>query len=206
MKVWQRSKEREFGKILLMPAEDSAGRFAGKIFSWLLSGFVLGLLAAVLCDAVGLSAESLLAGRIVFFAVFIIGTISAWLRNVVYGLQYRITPKALLYVRPLCGFEALCGRGEQLRRGDRLEIIPWDQIKSVDEAEGALALTLRDGYQISVGVTPVIALWTPTADGAMEKRISLEGRGQKSTQLDKESLKLILQKIRDIKKSAATKA
>ncbi|HOT96841.1 MAG TPA: hypothetical protein PLN61_01455 [bacterium] len=206
MKVWQRSKKMEFGKTLLIWRHRAAGRFGGKIFSWLLSGFVLGLLGAVLLNALGMEAQaSQFAGRVIFFTVFILGCISAWFRNLVYGLHYRITPQALLYVRPLCGIEALRS-GELLHRGDRIEFIPWDEIKSVDEMDGALALTLRNGAQISIGVTPVIALWTPTADGGMEKRIPLGGPGKKSTPLDKEALKLILQKIREIKKTAAARA
>ncbi len=207
MKVWQRSKNREFGKTQLIWRHRAAGRFAGKIFSWLLSGFVLGLLGAVFLNGLGMEAHTAqYAGRVVFFAVFVVGCISAWFRNLVYGLHYRITPQALLFVQPLCGIEALRSGGEQLLRGDRVEFIPWEEIKSADETEGALTLTLKDGYQISVGVTPVNALWTPTADGGMEKRIPLGGAGKQNGPLDKEALKLILQKIREIKKSAAARA
>jgi hypothetical protein len=207
MKVWQRSKkETDFGRVLLIWRHRASGRFFSKIFSWLLGGFVMGLLASILFDTIGLEDQAIHAGRIVFFAVFIIGVISAFFRNLVYGLHYRITQKALLHIRPLCGIEAWSGAGKCCFLDDRTEYLPWEQIKSVDESEGNLVLTLKDDNVVNLGVVPVRALWVPTADGSMEKRAPAKGMWSRSAQLDKEALKLVLQKAREIKKAAATKS
>ncbi len=207
MKVWQRSsKGLELGRAVLIWRHRATGRFLNKIFSWFLGGFVMGLLASILFDAIGLSDQALYAGRLVFFVVFIAGSISAFFRNMVYGLHYRVTPWALLHIRPLCGIEAWTGSAEGWNRGDRIEYLPWEQIKSVEESEGNLVLTLKNENVVSVGVAPVRAIWVPTADGGMEKRNSAKGWWSGSAQLDKEALKLILQKIRDIKKSATSKS
>lgn len=206
MKVWQRgSTETDFGPLLLIWRHRATGRFYGKIFSWLLGGFVMGLLASIFFNAIGLGELSLRAGRILFFLVFILGVISAFFRYVIYGLHYRITQKGLLHVRPLCGIEKLRPAGEKLLRGDRIEFLPWDEVKSAGEAGGVLTLTLKEGQLVELGVVPVLALWLLTADGGMEKRTSAEGGWKSSAELDKESLKLIVQKIRDLKKSSASK-
>jgi len=206
MKLWQRgSLETDFGPLLLIWRHRAAGRFYSKIFSWLLGGFVLGLLASITFNAIGLGGFSLSAGRITFFVVFILGVVSAFFRNLAYGLDYRITQKALLHVRPLCGIERLRPAGGKLRKGDRIDYLPWEEIKSVNEAGGALALTLKEGQVVELGVDPVLALWLPTPDGGMEKRTSAQGGWKSSAELDKEAHKLIVQKIRDLKKNTTAK-
>jgi hypothetical protein len=206
MKVWQRStKKSDFGKVLLIWHHRAVSRFSSKIFSWLLGGFVLGLLASILFNAIGLGDYSIVAGRVTFFVVFIAGVIGALLHNLIHGLQYRITANALLYIRPVCALEGSAGTAEKLKLCDRVEFIPWDEVKSVDESNGILILNMKDGAQVSVGIAPVLALHTPTADGGMEKRSSAAGVWKTNQQLDKESIKLVVQKIRDIKKTTTSK-
>lgn len=206
MKIWQRSdKNSDLGKTLLIWRHRAVGRFFSKIFSWLLGGFVMGLLAAILCDLFNIRNEVFYA-RLVFFVVFFAGVISSFFRNLVYGLHYRISDKGLLHVRPLWGLES--GQSAELvrRPGDRIEYLGWQQIKSAEEAEGKLLLSLVDESVLTVDVAPVIALWHPTADGGMEKRSSAAGLWHRSAALDKEALKLVVQKIRDAKKAAAAKS
>jgi hypothetical protein len=205
MQIWQRSdKGSDLGTTLLVWRHRDVGRFISKIFSWLLGGFVLGLLTAILCDFFGIPNETGYA-RVLFFVVFIGGVIGAFFHNLVYGLHYRVTDKALLYVRPLFGIESAQESGLVRRPGDRIEYLPWEQIKSAEEAEGGLFLHMKDDKTVRLGVTPVVAVWLPTADGGMEKRTSAQGLWHRSAALDKETLKLVIQKIRDIKKSAAAR-
>ena len=206
MKLWQRgSLTTDFGPLLLIWRHRASGRFFSKIYSWLLGGFVMGLLASILFDAIGLGGFSLYAGRITFFVVFILGVLSAFFRNLAYGLDYRITRNALLHVRPLCSIESLLPADGKLRKGDRIDYLPWEEIKSVNEAGGALSLTLKEGQVVELGVVPVLALWLPTPEGGIEKRTSAQGGWKSSAELDKEALKLIVQKIRDLKKSTTSK-
>ena len=206
MRVWLRSnRQTDFGKNLLIWRHRAVNRFVGKIFSWLLGGFVMGLLASILLNGLGLGNHSLFAGRLVFFLVFIAGVISAIFHNLIYGLEFRITQKALLHVRPLFSFLSGGRPAERCHPFDRVEFIPWEEIKSVDESAGALAITLKQGYQLSLGVTPLLSLWTLAVNGVLEKHVPTAGIKKQDGKGDKEALKLIVQKIRDISKTATIK-
>lgn len=207
MKIWHRSKGENFGQTLLAWRHQSTGRFINKIGSWLLGGFVMGILASIFFKMIGLADLGLYAGRAVFFLVFFLGVLSAFFRNIVHGLEYRITEKALLHVQPLCGIESLTKFvAAALRmRWERVTFLPWEEIKSVQDQEGHLHLTLKGDTTVSIQVTPVRSIDIASGGNAFEQRTHDRGFFGHDAGFDKETVKLIVQRIRDIKKQAASK-
>ncbi|MBN2355240.1 hypothetical protein JXO59_03965 [candidate division KSB1 bacterium] len=208
MKVWQKDRKSDFGVTLLEWRHRAVGRFIMKIGSWLLGAFVMGLLAAIALHAIGQDAIAQNGARIAFVVVFIIGVLSAFYRHIYYGLHYQIREKALVSVRPICGFETLISRTSQVDKafGTKLEYLPWSQIKDVKEEKGNLLLLIKD-YQdpLKIGVAPVRALQSSVSEEKSGPRLNSGGIFGKDINLDKEAIRLIIQKIREAKKSAGGK-
>ncbi len=207
MKLWHRSKGENFGKTLLAWRHQSTGRFVNKIGSWLLGGFVMGILASILLNTMGLPDSGKYAGRIVFFLVFFFGVVSAFFRNVVYGLHYRITEKALIHIQPFCGLEKLLqpnAEGVRLR-WDRVVYLTWEEIKAVQDAEGSITLNLKSDDAVQLQVAPVRSLSVVSGGNALEERTHARGLFGHDPVFDKEAVKLIVQRIREIKKQATGK-
>ncbi len=209
MKVWHKDKQKDFGRMLLGWRHRAVGRFIMKIGSWILGAFVMGILSAIALYVIlqnAIAAQQ--GGRITFFVVLIIGIISAFFRHIYYGLYYRICEKALVAVRPFCGFEQLiCPNGEiEKAFGTKLEYIPWESIKEVREKDGKLLLVLKEYKEpLKISVAPVRALLLPQRDGQVEKRSNQGGLFGKDISLDKETMRLVLQKIRETKRSSPSK-
>ena len=164
-----------------------------KIATWMLGGFVFGMVTAIAVDTAGLHELSLSAARTVFFVVFIMGVIDAFFRNVYHGLQYRITDRALVMVKPFYGIEAV-GRSlgsEEKPFGEKLEFIEWSEIKEIKEHESSLLSTLKDDKgAVLIHVLPLKSIEPAPAN----KPKSAE---------DKEMLKYIIQKAREVKRVSA---
>lgn len=208
MKVWHKGKHEELGRVLLGWRHRAVGRFIMKIGSWLLGAIVMGLLAAISLHAIGQDAIAQQGGRITFFLVFIIGVVSAFFRHVYYGLYYQIREKALVAVRPFCGFERFLTADGQIDQsiGTKLDYLPWDQIKDAKEVGGKLHLVIKDYKEpLKIGVSPVRALLLPLSDGRLERRSNQGGLLARDNSLDKETMRLILQKIREVKKAMSGK-
>ena len=71
MKIWHKTKKEEFGHINLVWRHKATGRFCMKIATWMLGGFVFGMVTAIAVDTAGLHELSLSAARTVFFIVFV---------------------------------------------------------------------------------------------------------------------------------------
>ena len=145
MKSWYRADHRtELGKTLLSWRQKATNKFFSKIITWLLGAFVFGMLTAILLASIGAIELAQNAARIVFFIIFICGLINAYLRNMVHGLEYRITEKALVHFRPFFGFEKMDPvnvRSLPFLRS-RIEYMPWQEIKEIKDENETLLIIL----------------------------------------------------------------
>jgi len=208
MKVWQKDKNINFGKTLLAWRHRSVSRFIMKKGSWLLGAFVFGLLTSIFFHTIQQDSLAQNMGRIAFAVVLITGILSAFFRHIYYGLYYRITEKALVAIRPFCGFERLMAWVGSPDKAplSKLEYLPWEDIKEVKDEKGSLLLVLKDQDEpLQIGVAPVRALLLPLADGEGEQRTNRGGIFGKDNHLDKETIRLVVQKIREVKKSGTGK-
>ncbi|MBN2410395.1 hypothetical protein JXQ31_01810 [candidate division KSB1 bacterium] len=203
MKTWQKVKDKDFGKSLFIWRHRAISRFFTKIFTWLLGGFVSGILTSIFFLAVGLPDVSLTAARIVFFAVFLIGVISAFFRNVYNGLEYRITENALVHVKPMCGIESIgriLGSAEK-PFGQQFEYISWERAKEIKDENDTFMMILKDREEAAViGVAPVASYCNVGENAAPVYFPKLFASDEKA---NKTVLKQIVQKARDVRKTKA---
>jgi len=204
MKVWHKDTKIETGKTLLTWRHRAVDRFIMKVGSWILGAFVMGLLAAIAMHTINWDGPAQDVGRLTFVVVLIIGSLSAFYRHVYYGLHYRLSEKALVAIRPFCGFEGLLrllGINEA-GWGYKSEYLKWEEIREAKEDKGSLSLQLKDQDEpLKIGVAPVRALELPLAGQGSEKRRNSGGLFGTDVNLNKETLRLIVQKIREIKKA-----
>ena len=203
MKFWNKTSEFNFGETIVTWRHRDAGRFFWKIFSWLLGGFVFGILTSIFFAAIQMPDISLPAARIVFFLVFIIGIVSNLFRALVYGYEYKITQKAIVHSHPFYGWErlgALLGSEDKPFRHIHY-YLPWEELKEIREQEHGILLVLNEGHEIEVPVQNVVKLVMnlklnkpkPSAKGA-----------SKSDKLayDKAVLRIVLQSARETRRDA----
>lgn len=194
MKIWRKSRERDFGQLYLTWRHRSGKRFFMKIGTWILGGFVIGILTSIVMHFLGLDDYAINAARLAFFISWGLGVMNAYLRNLYYGYEYRVTEKALLAVRPLVGLESI---NKQLGKtlGQKYEYLPWSEIKDAKEEETDLALSLKNiDEMVKLGVSVVIF-----PDGRrVETDRNSSGSGEKKH--SPEAARIIAQKIREVKK------
>ena len=201
MKAWQKQKNEDLGRPLFIWRHRAISRFFTKIFTWLLGGFVSGIMTSIFFLAIGLPDLSLLAARVVFFVVFIFGVISAFFRNVYHGIEYRITDKAIVHVKPWSGIESI-GRffgSEEKPFGQQAEFISWERTKEIKDQENSLVLVLKDKEDTVVaGVAPVASYLNVVENKAPVNFPKLFVSDEK---VNKTVLKQVVQMARDAKRS-----
>jgi hypothetical protein len=208
MKAWHKVKQETFGEAMLVWRHRATNRFFMKIFSWLLGGYVIGILISILVDTFGEAALAPKAGRSAFLLAFALGVINAFFVNVYNGLKYQVMENALVSSKSLLGveaFERMFGAFGHLI-GNRQEYILWNEIKEMKDEQNALALTLKEDESVAlVGVAPVLKLEIYNGGQKQETRVRHNGKFASFSNdevLDKEALRLILLRAREAKKQA----
>ncbi len=204
MKIWHKLADADPGPIVFRWRHCHARRFYNKIFSWILAAFMMGMLTSIVCALIGIHDQALFFSRIVFFITLAVGLINSWFIHAVFGLEFRLTQKAFVAVRPMIGWlpwaEKLGTPDKPL--GARFEYLSWEEIKEAREQEGDLILVLKKNLEeVGVSVSPVSWINDGGRIRTAEKPVS-----GKTENLDRETLKTILLKIKDLKKSTNVKS
>ncbi len=198
MKVWQKQKKKDLGKALFSWRYRATRRFFTKIFTWLLGGFVSGIITSIIFLIIGLPAYSATSARVVFFAVFLSGMVGAFIRNICNGLEYVISEKALVHFNPAIDIKAPKTALAHIVANRRTEYVLWDNVKEIADQDGSLLLTLKEHEEpIAIGVAPV-ASYSPAS---AEEIAGFPGLFKRNEKLDKEILKKVVQKAREAKKA-----
>ncbi len=157
MKVWRKTRTANFGSLLFVWHTKASSKFFVKIFTWLLSAFVFGILTSIALAWLGFEQYALTGARIVFFATFVAGIFSAYVQHVVEGLEYRIYSSALVHVKPFAGSRTVAKRlSKNADRGAKYEFIPWSLIQSFDIKEENLIIELKEEQgSVSMEITPL---------------------------------------------------
>ncbi|MDZ7724715.1 MAG: hypothetical protein U5R06_18375 [candidate division KSB1 bacterium] len=124
----------------------STGRFLSKIFSWLLGAFVIGLLTSIFFLLLNAPHLSQPMARVLFFIFFFLGIASNLFRDIVNGIEYRMTQNALVQVHPFCGFNkinSLIGSNTYPFRTEYF-YIPWKNIKDIKDKTGKIQLIEKE--------------------------------------------------------------
>ncbi|MBN1558805.1 hypothetical protein JW998_01045 [candidate division KSB1 bacterium] len=199
MKLWNKAKKADFGEVILTWRHRDAGRFGGKIFSWLLGGFVFGILTSILFAALQLPDVALPAARIVFFLVFILGVVNDLFR-VILGYEYRITQQAIVSAHPFFGWERV---GELLGSANKpfrqtYYYLTWQELQEIREVERGILLVHQNGDEIKVPVHNVIKLVMNLNLNKPEPKGSSKSDKQA---YDKAVLRIISQAAREARRS-----
>ncbi len=187
----------------------SISRFFMKNATWLLGGYVTGILTSIIIDTLGEPVFAQKVGRVAFLLVFVFGVVNAFFQNVLNGMEFRISEKALLSVKSLFGVEATGNLLESIGRllGQHAEFILWNEIKEIkDEQKTVMIVMKEDDSVATIDISSVLRLDVFTADGKKETRASRNGKLailSKDEKFDQEAMRLILQKARDAKRQAA---
>jgi len=178
MKNWQRLYNKDLGRRLYSWRQKSPSRFFMKILTWLLGGFVFGILTAIFFDVINLVDLAQNAGRIMFFVTFLSGTINAFFRFVVNGVEFVVMQKGLVAVKPASGFKTLAKFIEGFfPRLNKSEYIEWQDIKEIKESDGELYVALKkEAGEFTLGVSPCLSVTVYNEDGVGKTRESHSGR------------------------------
>ena len=153
MKLWQKTRSEQFGDLLFSWRYKAQNRFFTRIFTWLLSAFVFGLLTAIILSWFGLVDLAQPAARIIFFMVFIGGIIDAYFENIVAGIEYRIYQNALVHIKSGFGRDWL----KMPFPGTKYEFIRWNDIESIRQNDENIELIYKPtGEKIILETIPVI--------------------------------------------------
>ncbi len=146
MKMWKKIKQSETGETLLIWRSKSVNRFLLKILTWLLGSFVCGILTAIVLAPIINPDTAQNAARFVFFIVLIFGNINSFFNNVIHGLEFRITSKGLVGVKPFCGIEVISKNIglDKVSFLNKNEFIPWSSFKEIETSDNAFAGILHD--------------------------------------------------------------
>jgi len=202
MKTWRKVDDSNVGATLLIWRNRALNRFYIKILTWLLSGFVAGILTSIFMAAIGQAAIAQQYARIVFFVVFIGGIIGAFLRYVVFGIEYRIAEKAVIAPKPVFGLDVISRLlGIKMPSfGEKLRYVRWDEVQDIKVENRNLEIVKKDGNSISLGISPVVSLTIYSDDGRPVTKKRTGKYFAPETELDKEATRLIRQKAKESKK------
>jgi len=203
MKKWHKSNGMDLGRMLLRWRHRDVRRFYMKMLSWLLAAFIMGILTSIVCVTFGLYDQALSLSRLVFFLTLAGGLINSFFIWTVVGPEHRIYENAFVAVRPLIGYAPWAEKWGSVEKplGARLEHLAWEEIKEARSQDGQLVLILKKELQeLPIGVAPVLML-----DQISTVKYADKKAGNQDDQLNRETIKLILQKIREIKKTANPK-
>ncbi len=203
MKAWKKTRGLEqFGKPYIIWHYKTVNRFVVKIFTWLLSAFVAGILAALLCHHLNLVEIGQFLARIVFLVVFFVGVIDAYLENVFYGIDYRVADKAMLHIKPFFLLQPVLGLlGNKIASlARRIEYIEWKDIEKykADNEKQALELQLKKSQTVQVGVAPLKRFRLPLSNEEFQPKGS-DSKGDEK--FFKQAMNHILNQIRKAKSS-----
>jgi hypothetical protein len=204
MKVWKKAGKDQVGDTLFVWRHRAVNRFFAKVGSWLLGGFVFAILSSIIISIFPHPPQSIedRTPWIVFFIVFLAGVVNAFVRNIFNGLEFRIMKNGIANVKPHQGFE-LPGFDKKdgiHPFGEKYEYIPWNEIKEIKENENGIQVLLKNELdEIQLAVSPVVSYFDPSSD------IVLAHNGAKlfsqDAKVDKDALKLALQKSREAKRN-----
>lgn len=202
MKWWNKTTKADFGQVILTWRHRDAGRFVGKIFSWLLGAFVFGILTSIFFAAIQLPDIALPAARGVFFIVFIVGLLNDLFRAILNGYEYMITQRAIVYSHPFYGWERV---GALLASADRpfrqtYYYFYWQDVKEIRELEHGILLVHRNENEIEVPVQNVIKLVMNLNLNKPELKAKGSTKSDKQA-YDKTVLRLVLQAARDARRA-----
>lgn len=210
MKNWHRLFNKDLGSRLYSWRHKSPSRFFMKILTWLLGGFVFGILAAIFFDVIGLVEIAQNAARIVFFITFLSGVVNAFYRFIINGVEFIIMQKGLVAIKPVSGLEKLAKLIERFfPRLNKSEYLEWQEIKEIKEGNGELYVVLEEGAEeFSLGVSPCLSVTAYNEDGIGKTRESPGGRlplFYSNPEFDKDVLRRAVQKARFAKKMLTNK-
>lgn len=202
MKLWQRIKARDRGKIYISWRYKAPSRFFTKILTWLLGAFVFGIFTSITVHAAGFTEYSLYTARIAFFLVFILGIIDAFFRNIINGNEYQITELGLVNSKPYCGFDRLAEKLEAtgIPFFIKSEFIPWQAIKEIKETKDGIVFLLTDSDESLIEeIKGLVSVKNYNEDGVptiRKSKVSPKSFYGRDDQFDKEVKKVIVQKAR----------
>jgi hypothetical protein len=207
MKIWRKRKNFQLGNDLFIWRHRAVSRFATKSGTWLLAGFVMGILTSIFFAAVGFADIAQKAARIVFWLVFIGGVIDAFLRYVWFGVEYRINQKALLFVKSYINRSDFNNIPEDGRQpmGNRVYSIPWKEIDDIKPEDKKIVVVLKENAgTFELGVSPTIG-YALLLDGQINKTRTLQKQGflfsGKDAELDNETRQYILKSYREVRRA-----
>ncbi len=162
MKLWQKTKQENFGALLLNWRHKTSNRFWTQIFSWILTAFVFGLGAAILLGNIFGLPNSLtqMGARVAFLLTFLVGIVDAYFHNIVLGVETRIYQQALVQVQPPLVREwlAFLQKRSFPNRGYKYEWLPLSLIKSAQRDKNDLRLSFKNrDDSVTIPVIPVIS-------------------------------------------------
>ena len=202
MKLWNKAKKVDFGEVILTWRHRDAGRFFGKIFSWLLGGFVFGILTSILLLTIQLPDIAKPAARIVFFTVFIVGVVNDLFRAILNGYEYRLTQRAIVYSHPFFGWERV---GELLGSENKpfrqtYYYFTWQELQEIRELEHGILLVLQNNNEIEVPVQNVNKLVMNLNLNKPEPKAKGSTKSDKKV-YDKAVLRIVLQAAREARRN-----
>ncbi len=208
MKAWHKAKQKDFGNTLLVWRHRTLSRFFMKTGTWLLGGYVSGILTSIIIDTLGDPVLSQKAARVAFLVVFVFGVVNAFFQNVLNGVEFRISEKALVSVKSLFGSTAGSNWLESVGKllGQHAEYILWNEIKEIKDEQKIILLVLKESEAtVTVDASSILRLEVLGADGKKDVRHSRNGKlavFSKDEKFDQEAMRLILQKAREAKRQA----
>lgn len=203
MKIWQKTRNWDFGQTLLEWRHRDAGRFSGKIFSWLLGAFVFGILTSIFFAAVGQADWAQPWARLVFFVILFLGVASNFYRCIIHGLNYKITQKAMVHVHPYIGWEKLTALLGRLMPAFATSYftINWLTVKEIREQKNGILIILQDGQEAPVPVIPVSIVTLNLKLNSPEPRSKNRHKADQAA-YDKEILRMVIKAAREAHKAA----
>jgi hypothetical protein len=202
MKLWQRAKKNDLGKVLISWTFKAPSRFLTKILTWILGAFVFGIFTSIAFHTIGLTDIALPFARIVFFIVLALGIVDAFFRNIVNGNEYRVTENGLIHVKPYCGYDQLAEflESTNIQYFNKHEYIAWEHIKEIKETQTSLAFIIRKTNESLIAeINGIIKVKNYNEDGnplVKKAKISTFSFYSKDEKFDKEVKKAIIQKAR----------
>ncbi|OGC06085.1 hypothetical protein A2V82_01665 [candidate division KSB1 bacterium RBG_16_48_16] len=207
MKIWHKRKDLQLGDDLFIWRYRAVSRFATKSGTWLLAGFVMGILASIFMAAVGFAEIAQKVARAAFWLVFVGGVADAFLRYVWFGVEYRINQKALINVKSLIhrrDFNDTPAGGRHLP-GDQVYAIPWKEIDEIKAEDKKIVVALKENAgSFELGVSPAIS-YALLSDGRISKTRKLQKQGflfsGKDAELDDETRQNIFKCYREVRRA-----
>jgi len=208
MKMWKKTFVWSFGNTLVAWRHKNTGRYFSRLFSnWLLGAFVFGILTSILFLALDLPQLSLPVARTVFFIYLVYGVITDFFRYIIYGLNYQVCENALVFTRPLLGWEAAGNKIFSTKKKPltRYYYLSWKDVTDIKDSEDSLLLTIqtkKHNVELTVPVTPVLHASMFLDNKETTKNFADNSKTDKQkTEFNKQIFKTVLQTARSAQKN-----